>query len=343
MGKATACVLGGSGTLGREYIKALSNHPMIELVSVTGDSSVGKTLGEISESRGFDSLPSKVSDIKIVPSKPELIESDLVFSCLPTEVAGTVESAFREYGHKVITDASPHRLDPDVPLIIPEVNPDQFGMIEAQRAAGSKGWIVATPNCSAVGVALALAPLRNMGVVRVGVTTMQSLSGAGYPGVPSLDILDNLIPFISGEEEKIAKETNKILGRHDNPILFAVTSTRVPVLYGHTASLNIEFDREVSPVEVSAALSSFRGRPQELSLPSAPEKPILVSNASDAPQPRLTRDAGTVPGMAVTVGRIRKGFDNRSVQFVTVTNNVVRGGAGGAVLTSELMLKERLI
>lgn len=341
MRSVDVAILGVSGTLGREYVRLLSRHPYFRVKTITGYTTVGKTLGEV---LGDEDLPSSLADLEIQPTQPKKVDADIVFSPLPNEVARRTEEEFAQAGFNVVSDAAPHRMDPDVPLIIPEVNPEQLSMLEAQKK--NRGWdglIVATPNCTAVGVALTLKPLEPFGIRRVVATTMQALSGAGYPGVPSLDIVDNLIPFISGEEEKVAAETNKILGRQQDPILFAVTATRVPVIHGHTVSMHVMFSEKVRPEDVEEELDGFRGRPQELRLPTAPQKPIIVLKHSNRPQPRLDRDAGTVPGMAVSVGRIRRGLDDNSVQFVQLSNNVIRGGAGGAILTAELMVAEGFI
>lgn len=341
MRSVDVAILGVSGTLGREYVKLLARHPFFRVKTVTGYTTAGKTLGEVLED---EDLPRSLADLEIQPTTPKKVDADIVFSPLPNEVARKTEEEFAQAGFNVVTDASPHRMDPDIPLIIPEVNPEHLSMLEGQkRNRGWDGLIVATPNCTAVGVAMTLKPLEPFGIRSVVATTMQALSGAGYPGVPSLDITDNLIPYISGEEEKVAAETNKILSRQSDPIPFAVTATRVPVIHGHTVSMHVTLKEKVKPEDVADELASFRGKPQELRLPTAPEKPIIVLKQNNRPQPRLDRDAGTVPGMAVSVGRIRWGLDEATVQFVQVSNNVIRGGAGGAILTAELMVAEGFI
>ncbi|PSO06124.1 aspartate-semialdehyde dehydrogenase, partial [Candidatus Marsarchaeota G2 archaeon BE_D] len=321
MKSVDVAILGVSGTLGQEYVKLLSRHPFFRIRSVTGYTTVGKTLREVLE----EDVPESIGDLEIQPTQPKKVDADIVFSPLPNDVARKTEEEFAEAGFTVVTDASPHRMDPDIPLIIPEVNPEQLSLLESQRKRGWDGVIVATPNCTAVGVAITLKPLEPFGIKSVVATTMQALSGAGYPGVPSLDITDNLIPYISGEEEKVASETNKILGRQAQPIHFAVTATRVPVIDGHTVSMHVELEENVSPEDVGEEMSNFSGRPQELRLPTAPEKPIILLRHTNRPQPRLDRNAGSVPGMSVSVGRIRRGLSDRSVQYVHVSNNVIRG------------------
>jgi len=341
MKSVDVAILGVSGTLGREYVKLLARHPFFRVKSVTGYTTAGKTLGEVVED---EDLPASLAEMEIQPTQPKKVDAEIVFSPLPNEVARKTEEEFAQAGFNVVTDASPHRMDPDIPLIIPEVNPEQLSLLEKQkRNRGWDGLIVATPNCTAVGIALTLKPLEPFGIRSVIATTMQALSGAGYPGVPSLDITDNLIPYISGEEEKVAAETNKILGKQSEPIPFAVTATRVPVINGHTVAMHVTLEEEVKPEDVVDEMETFRGRPQELKLPSAPEKPIIVLKQTNRPQPRLDRDAGSVAGMSVCVGRVRRGLDVKAVQFVQVSNNVIRGGAGGAILTAELMVAEGFV
>jgi aspartate-semialdehyde dehydrogenase (non-peptidoglycan organisms) len=339
----SVCVLGATGTVGREYLRLLSHHPFFKIKCVTGRTSVGKKLIEaLSDGYEVQDLPKEVLELEVQPTDVKKVDADLVFSPLPNEIALKTEEEFAKAGFKVITDASPHRMDSDVPLIIPEVNPEQLSLIESQKKRWS-GFIVATPNCTAVGIAMTLKPLESFGVKSVVATTMQAVSGAGYPGVSSLDIIDNIIPFIQNEEEKVATETNKILGRMSDPIKFSVTTTRVPVLNGHTASLYVELEKPFEIEEIVRSLENFRGRPQELNLPTAPKRPIIVHKEVTRPQPRLDRDEGSVPGMSVCVGRVRRGAHPNSVQYVEVSNNTVRGGAGGAVLTAELLVEEGFV
>jgi aspartate-semialdehyde dehydrogenase len=270
-----------------------------------------------------------------------------MFSALDANAAKDVEPAFAQAGHLVISNARSYRMDPLVPLLIPEVNADHLALLPAQqRERGWTGAIVTNPNCSTIVLSLALAPLRPFGIRTVMVTTLQAVSGAGYPGVASLDILGNVVPAISGEEEKIESETQKILGQLDStrvkphPMVVSAQTTRVPVIDGHTESVSIKFDGGPSIDEVIAALRSFRGKPQELKLPTAPPNPIVWTEAADRPQPRL--DAERDGGMTVTVGRVRK-CPVQDVKFIALGHNTIRGAAGAAVLNAELMRAEGLL
>lgn len=276
----------------------------------------------------------------------EPIESPIVFSALPGGVAGEIEEALAAEGKKVFTNARDHRMDPDVPLLIPEVNPDHARAIERQRQL--RGWrdgfIVANPNCSTIHLVLALKPIYDaFGIEKGIVTTLQAASGAGYPGVPSLDLIDNVVPFISGEEEKIEAESRKILGTwadgafQDAPLTLSAHCNRVPVRDGHMETVSLKLSRPATPSEIAEVLRSFRARPQELELPSAPRQPIVVLDQPDRPQPVLDRDAER--GMASVVGRIRpcSVFD---VRFVVLGHNTIRGAAGASVLNAELFYRE---
>lgn len=263
----------------------------------------------------------------------------VVFSGLDASVAGDVEQAFAAAGHIVVSNARNYRMDPLVPLLIPEVNADHLRLVAEQRQ--TKGWngaIVTNPNCSTIVLALALAPLRMFDLQTVLVSTMQAVSGAGYPGVPSLDIIGNIVPFISGEEEKIEVETVKILGtnggRTPHAAIISAHTNRVPVIDGHIMTVSVGLGTKPSVDDVTAALRSFRGRPQELGLPSAPDPPIVVATENNRPQPRLDVDRGD--GMAVTVGRVRT-CQVAHTKFVALGHNTVRGAAGAAILNAELM------
>jgi aspartate-semialdehyde dehydrogenase len=271
----------------------------------------------------------------------------LVFSALDASVATELEPAFAAAGHLVISNTRTARMDPAVPLVIPEVNADHLGLIRRQRRErGWSGAIVTNPNCSTIVIAMVLAPLRTFGLRSAMVTTLQAVSGAGYPGVPSLDILGNIIPAISGEEEKIESETQKILGQLDglrvipHPMVVSAQTTRVPVIDGHTESVSIAFERRPSIEDVIGALQSFRGKPQELRLPTAPANPVVWTSAGDRPQPRL--DVERDGGMTVTVGRVRK-CPVLDVKFIALGHNTVRGAAGAAVLNAELMRAQGML
>jgi len=271
----------------------------------------------------------------------------IVFSALDAAAANTIEPEFARAGHVIVSNTRSFRMDPVVPLLIPEVNADHLQLLEVQRRArGWRGAIVTNPNCSTVVLSMALAPLRQFGLKSVMVTTMQAVSGAGYPGVPSLDILGNVIPWISGEEEKIESETQKILGTFEDdgvtayPVVVSAQTTRVPVVDGHTLSISVALDTKPSPADVIAAFGAFTGRPQALGLPSAPPRPILYLDQPNRPQPRL--DAGRDGGMTVTIGRVRP-CRVLDLKFIALGHNTIRGAAGAAVLNAELMIAEGAI
>ncbi|TAK15067.1 MAG: aspartate-semialdehyde dehydrogenase, partial [Acidobacteria bacterium] len=269
----------------------------------------------------------------------------VVFSALDATVAGDVESAFAAAGHTVISNARNYRMDPLVPLLIPEINAEHLSLLPEQRQArGWTGAIVTNPNCSTVVLAMALAPLRLFDIQRVVVTTMQAVSGAGYPGVPSLDILGNVVPFIGGEEDKLETETLKILGSDGGrvPLEARVSAhtNRVPVIDGHTMTVSVELGGRPPIADVIAAMEQFRGRPQELKLPTAPAQPVIVRTEDNRPQPRLDADLGD--GMTVSVGRVRA-CPVFTHKFVALGHNTVRGAAGAAILNAELMSAEGLL
>jgi aspartate-semialdehyde dehydrogenase len=334
--KIDVAVLGVTGRVGQEYLEMLKDHPWFRVVAATGNTKVGMKLGDI-----IPDIPSALRSIEITESDPSKVEADLIFSPLPTSVAREREGAFAKAGFKVLTDASPHRMDEDVPLIIPEVNADHLDLIKDRFSAKKgHGFIVATPNCTTIGLAMTLKPLDTMfGVERVVMTSFQALSGAGYPGVPSLDIQDNVIPFIDGEEEKVQAETNKLLGSlsenrvNSASIEIFSSCNRVAVTDGHLESVFIESNRPIE--EPREVFESFIGAPQKLKLPSAPEKPIIVRDEKDRPQPRLDRMAGN--GMSVVVGRLRQGSSKKILQYHLLSHNTMRGAAGGAILTAELL------
>jgi aspartate-semialdehyde dehydrogenase len=273
--------------------------------------------------------------------KPDL-HCELIFSALPTDQARELEPEFASAGYKLFTNASPYRMRDDVPLLIPEVNPDHLKLLPAQQTFSSGGFIVANPNCSASVVVIALAPLHAaFGVKAVIVNTMQSVSGAGYPGVLSLDSLDNVIPYIPGEEEKMADETRKMLGRftdghlHKAPLKFSAHCNRVPSRDGHLETVSVAFEKSVSVDEITAVWEAWRPEPQQLDLPTAPHQVVSVRKEVDRPQTRLDRDTGN--GMTVTVGRLRS-CEVLEYKFVALAHNALRGAAGGSVLNAELAL-----
>jgi aspartate-semialdehyde dehydrogenase len=336
-------ILGATGTVGQRFLQLLDGHPHFTVTALAAsDRSEGKPYPEACAWRLPGDMPRAARELVVQAPAPPL-GCDLVFSSLPADVADPVETRFAQAGYPVISNSSSHRMDETVPLLIPEVNPDHLALLDACRQGGAgRGFIVTNPNCSTVMLALALAPLAaRFGVEAVVATTLQALSGAGYPGVASLDIADNVVPFIANEEEKIERETRKILGRLTGgrvaPAGFAVSAQchRVNVVDGHLAAVRVKLARPADPEELRDAFASFTAVPQELRLPSAPERPIVVRDEPDRPQPRLDRDAGR--GMSVTVGRIARDAV-LGHRFVVLSHNTIRGAAGAAILNAELLL-----
>ena len=337
-------ILGATGVVGQRFIQLLESHPQFEVTALAAsDRSQGKTYAEACTWRLPGEMPDAVRQIAVQAPAPPL-ECDFVFSSLPGDVAKQTEEEFARAGYPVISNSSPHRMGVDVPLLIPEVNPEHIALIDPQRTnrGYDRGFIVTNPNCSAIVVVMALAPLHAaFGVASCVVTTMQALSGAGYPGVAALDATDNVIPFIGGEEEKIEAETLKLLGRLDNGkivddrMLVSAQCNRVNVTDGHLAAIRVKLSRPAELDQVRQALAAFVSEPQKLKLHSAPTKPIIVREEADRPQPRLDRDAGN--GMSVTVGRIAA--DNvLDYRFVALGHNTIRGAAGAAILNAELLV-----
>jgi aspartate-semialdehyde dehydrogenase len=336
-------VLGATGTVGQKFIRLLADHPWFEVTAVAASSaSAGRPYGDVARWREPVALSAAIAGMVVAECTPPL-PGQIVFSALDAEVAGPIEQAFARAGACVVTNARTHRMDADVPLLIPEANADHVALVDQQRKArGWTGAILANPNCSTAALALALAPLhRAFGIERLFVSTMQATSGAGYPGVPSLDILGNVIPFISGEEEKIERESRKILGQLSAgtilPAQFAVSahSNRVPVVDGHMMTVSAGFTRRVGSDEALAVLREFRAPQCVAELPSSPNPPIEVDDRIDRPQPRLDLDRGR--GMAVTVGRVRS-CPILDLRFVVLGHNTVRGAAGQGVQIAELLV-----
>jgi aspartate-semialdehyde dehydrogenase len=337
-------ILGATGVVGQRFIQLLQNHPQFEITALAAsDRSQGKTYAEACTWRLASDMPGEVKSIVVRPPAPPL-DCDFVFSSLPGDIAKDAEEDFARAGYPVISNSSSHRMAADVPLLIPEVNPDHIALIDVQRKQRrfDRGFIVTNPNCSAIAIVLALAPLHaKFGVTSCIVTTMQALSGAGYPGVPSLDATDNVIPFIGGEEEKIEAETLKLLGRfeHDSiqtpAMKVSAQCNRVNVSDGHMASVRVKLAQPASLDQIRECLGSFKSVPQQLALHSAPARPLIVRDETDRPQPRMDRDSGN--GMSVTVGRIMPDsvFDYR---FVALGHNTIRGAAGAAILNAELLI-----
>jgi aspartate-semialdehyde dehydrogenase len=338
--KVEVGVLGATGMVGQQFVARLARHPWFDLRWLAAsERSEGKPYVEAAPWRLAAPMPEKCRDLGVEPCVPGR-GPRVVFSALDARAADRIEVEFAAAGHIVLSNARSHRMDPLVPLLIPEVNADHLNLLAEQRQ--TRGWpgaIVTNPNCSTVVLAMALAPLRAFALRTVLVQTMQAVSGAGYPGVPSLDILGNVVPFIAGgEEEKIERETLKILGadggRAPYPAAISAHVNRVPVIDGHLMTVSVSLDSRPSPGDVAAALRAFRGRPQELELPTAPDPPIVVADEPDRPQPRL--DAGRGGGMTVTVGRVRA-CPVLTHKFVALGHNTVRGAAGASILNAELM------
>jgi aspartate-semialdehyde dehydrogenase len=337
-------ILGATGMVGQRFIQLLENHPQFEITSLAAsDRSQGKRFQQACTWRLAGEMPAFVRSMVVAAPEPPLV-CDVVFSSLPGDIARESEGGFAAAGYPVISNSSAYRMDSDVPLLIPEVNHEHLALLDKQRKSGNgqQGFIVTNPNCSTIMLAMALAPLHSrFGVQSVIATTMQALSGAGYPGVASLAISDNVLPFIEGEEEKIEQETLKILGRlnvdtvDDAAMNISAQCHRVNVSDGHMAAVRVKLLQPANLEEVKEALASFTSLPQELGLHSAPPQPIIVRDESDRPQPRLDRDAGK--GMSVTVGRLMP--DNvLDYRFVALSHNTIRGAAGAAILNAELML-----
>lgn len=335
-------ILGATGSVGQRFIQLLADHPWFRVHEVVAsDRSAGKTYGDAADWRLETLVPEDVAHLTVKNLGVEL-ESRLLFSGLDSSVAGEAEDDYANRGCAVISNSRNHRMAPDVPLLIPEINADHIDAIEAQRKRrGGKGYIVTNPNCSVMGLAIALAPIhRQFGVEAVHVTTMQAISGAGYAGVASYAILDNVIPYIGGgEEDKIEAEPRKILGRwngkfEDAAMRISAQVNRVPVIDGHLMTVSAKTRDTVSLDQIRNALETFTGEPQRLGLPSAPKHPIHYIPAADRPQPRLDRDRER--GMAVSVGRLRP-CPILDFRLVALVHNTIRGAAGAAVLNAELL------
>ncbi|MGI9042016.1 MAG: aspartate-semialdehyde dehydrogenase [Gemmatimonadales bacterium] len=343
--KIPVSILGATGTVGQKFVRLLADHPWLEIGAVAASSaSAGRRYGDVVRWREAVPLPDRVAELTIGQCAPPL-EGAIVFSALDAEVAGPIEQAFARAGAHVVSNTRTHRMEADVPLLIPEANAHHLALLERQRQ--SRGWsgaILTNPNCSTAALALALAPLhRAFGIERLFVSTMQAVSGAGYPGVASLDIVGNVIPHIEGEEEKIERESRKILGVLKNgavePAEFAVSAhtNRVAVIEGHLETISVGFRSKVLPEDAAAVLRDFRAPPCVADLPSTPARAIEVESRPDRPQPRLDLERGG--GMTVTVGRIRP-CPILDLRMVILGHNTVRGAAGQAVQIAELLVAE---
>ena len=341
-------ILGATGMVGQQFIALLANHPWFKVAWLgASERSAGKAYRDACAWRLPVPLPGDVAKMQVNAAAPSDAPR-LVFSGLDSSVAGEIEGAFAKAGHFIVSNSRNYRMEADVPLLIPEVNADHLALLKGQSSArGWKGGIVTNPNCVVVVYAMALAPLRQFGLKTSIITTLQAISGAGYPGVASWDILGNVVPFIGGgEEEKIESETNKILGAlngravSNHPVTISAAVTRVPVHNGHTAAISVALEQRPDAEAVVAAWNNFRGKPQELGLPSAPSQPIVYLTETNRPQPAL--DANRDGGMTVTVGRLRR-CPVLDYKFVALGHNTIRGAAGAAILNAELMHREGLL
>ena len=338
-------ILGATGIVGQRFIQLLEHHPWFEVAwMAASDRSEGKPYAEAARWRLKTSIPKNVAKMVVAPAKPDGAPK-IIFAALDSGIAAELEPRFAEAGHAVITNSSALRMVKDVPLVIPEVNPDHVKLIECQSYRRKNGgFVVTNPNCSAIGLVLALKPLHErFELETVMAVTMQAVSGAGYPGVASLDILGNVIPYISKEEEKMEEETQKLLGKLNGagiipaPFKMSAQCNRVAVEDGHTESISIKLKKKASADEILEAWSTFRAIPQEKKLPTAPEIPVRYVNASDRPQPRFDVDFGH--GMTTTVGRLRP-CNVLDWKFTVLSHNTIRGAAGAALLNAELLKEE---
>ncbi len=335
-----AAILGATGAVGQTFVRLLTDHPLFQVVSlVASERSAGKPYREAARWVQATPLDERIGDL-VVEGVDAAPDCDVAFSGLDASVAGDVEADWARRGYAVVSNARNYRMDPTVPLLIPEVNPDHLALVDRQDW-GADGFIVTNPNCSTVGLVMALKPLHDaFGVEAVHVVTMQALSGAGYPGVPSLDALGNVVPYIGGEEEKMAIETKKLLGTladagvENAEVTVSAQCNRVPVENGHLEAVSVRFRQPATAEAVAAVLRDWRNPLADLGLPTAPAHPLVVTDDPTAPQPRTHVNAGG--GMTVTVGRVQD-CPVLGVKFVVLSHNTVRGAAGGAILNAELL------
>jgi aspartate-semialdehyde dehydrogenase len=345
MSRIEVGILGATGMVGQQFIALLANHPWFKVAWLgASERSAGKAYRDAAAWRLSAPLAEDTARLQVNAAAPGAAPR-LVFSGLDSSVASEIEAAFAQAGHVVVSNARNYRMETTVPLLIPEINGDHLALVEPQRnAKGWSGCIVTNPNCAVIVLAMALAPLRQFGLTKCMITTLQAISGAGYPGIASWDILGNIIPHIGGgEEDKVEAEPKKILGRlnggavEDHPVVVSATTTRVPVHNGHTGSIAVALEQKPEPDAIIDAWSSFKGEPQRLELPSAPPNPIVYLQEANRPQPAL--DANRDGGMTVTVGRLRP-CPVLDYKFVALGHNTIRGAAGAAILNAELMHRQ---
>jgi aspartate-semialdehyde dehydrogenase len=345
MSKLDVAVLGATGAVGQRFVQLLENHPWFRVAEVVAsDRSAGKPYAEACRWVLHGQPPADVAQMTVLPRDAPL-KSPIVLSALPGEVAQTLEPELAAAGHAVSSNTSSHRMDEDVPLLLPDINADHVALVDVQRR--NRGWtsgaLVTMSNCTIVAMVVGLAPLMRFGVRKISLVSMQAISGAGYPGVASLDIIDNVVPYISGEEKKAETEPLKILGAFAGSRVNMLNATisascnRVPVLDGHTVCVSVGFDRKPTQDEILAAWASYQGHEIARNLPSAPNPIIAYAEAEDRPQPRRDRDAGR--GMTTTLGRLRE-CPLLDWKFVGLSHNTIRGAAGGAILNAELLVAQ---
>ena len=347
MSRIEVGILGATGMVGQHFIKFLDGHPLFNLTWLgASERSAGKPYAEAAKWHLGGAAPADIASRKVEDAKPGNAPK-LVFSAMDAGVATEIEQAFAAAGHVVVSNSRNHRMENDVPLLVPEINPEHLKLVARQQSArGWKGKIVTNPNCSTIVLTMGLAPVMQFGVTKIIATTMQAISGAGYPGVPSMDIMGNVIPYIGNEEEKMQEETQKILGAFAGdriePLSASVSAhcNRVAVVDGHTVTISVEFKTKPTEKDLRNAFDTFKGLPQDRQLPSAPKRPVQYMTEADRPQPR--KDAERERGMAAFVGRLRPCpvFDWK---FVALGHNTVRGAAGAAVLNAELMQSEGML
>jgi aspartate-semialdehyde dehydrogenase len=347
--KIPVAVIGATGSVGQRFISLLDNHPWFKVVALAAsDRSVGQPFSKACRWVLAEPMPDWARDMVVVPATPESMDAKIVFSALPAELAKDLEPQFAQAGFAVCSNASSYRRADDVPLLLPEINADHIALVKEQRKLrGWSGCITTNPNCTSTGLTVALKALDDsFGVKKVFAVSLQALSGAGYPGVPSMDINDNVIPFIGGEEDKVEWEPRKMLGKFNNnqiqlaDIKFSAHTNRVAVIDGHTLCASVEFANPVSPEDAIHAMQNFQAQAAARDLPSAPKPVIVVRDEADRPQPRLDRMTGK--GMTTVVGRVRPD-PLFHLKFVVLSHNTIRGAAGGSIYNAELLAQENLL
>ena len=347
--KIPVAILGATGSVGQRFVSLLDGHPWFEVVSLSAsDRSVDQPYAQACRWVLSEPMPVWARGMVVAPIDPGTARARIVFSALPTELAREIEPQFARAGLAVCSNASSYRRDGDVPLLLPEVNADHIELIRQQRK--NRGWsgaILTNPNCTSTGLTVAFKALQNaFGLRKAIVVSLQALSGAGYPGVPSMDITDNVIPYISGEEEKVEWEPRKMLGRLETEgialadCVISAHTNRVAVLDGHTVCASVELESEATPEQAREALITFEAPEKAKGLPSTPQPVIQLREEADRPQPRLDRNAGK--GMTTVVGRVRKD-PILHLKFIVLSHNTIRGAAGGSLYNAELLVKEGLL